>query len=80
MVVCGLDSLAQEGKDFVDMLGKPELQPRPGGDGDRDVVLREVKGATHGWDKPPLKLPRDVEVEYQAAVESIKRWEAALGK
>jgi acetyl esterase/lipase len=82
MVVCGLDSLAQEGKDFVDMLGKPEFQPQLQGDagGKRDVVLRQVEGAKHGWDKPPLKLPRDVEVEYQAAVDSIKRWEAALGK
>lgn len=79
MVVCGFDSLAQEGKDFADMLSKPELQPQPGGDGSRDVVPREVKGAKHGWDKPPLKLPRDVEVEYEAAVESIKRWETALG-
>ena len=64
LVLCGADVLANEGRVFGERL-------RAEG---RDVVVRTVVGARHGWDKPPLPLQGSVGEEYDAAIESMVRW------
>lgn len=39
-----------------------------------EVIIREVPEVRHGWDKPPLPLQASVGVEYDAAIESMRRW------
>jgi acetyl esterase/lipase len=64
LVVCQHDMLAEEARVFARRLG----------DGGR-VVLREVEGEAHGWDKPPVITPKpSVMVEYTEAVKSIRGW------
>ena len=66
LVLCGADVLANEGRVFGERL-------RSDG-GKRDVVVRTVVGARHGWDKPPLPLQGSVSEEYDAAIASMMRW------
>jgi acetyl esterase/lipase len=70
LVLCGADVLAAEGREFGERLKNGD------GDGERgrDVVVRTVPGARHGWDKPPLPLQKSVGEEYDAAIENIRRW------
>jgi len=69
LVLCGADVLAAEGRDF----GR-KLEQAGETKGTREVVVRTVVGARHGWDKPPLPLQASVGVEYNAAVASMRRW------
>jgi acetyl esterase/lipase len=64
LILCGADVLAHEGRVFGERLGN----------GEREVVVRTVPGARHGWDKPPLPLQGSVSGEYDAAIESMMRW------
>ena len=64
LVLCGADVLANEGRVFGERL-------RGAG---REVVVRTVEGARHGWDKPPLPLQGSVGKEYDAAIASMMRW------
>jgi acetyl esterase/lipase len=64
LILCGADVLANEGRVFGKRLR----------DGGREVIVRTVPGARHGWDKPPLPLQSSVSEEYDAAVESMMRW------
>lgn len=64
LVLCGADVLANEGRVFGERLRE----------GQRQVVVRTVEGARHGWDKPPLPLQKSVGVEYDAAIASMMRW------
>jgi acetyl esterase/lipase len=66
LILCGADVLANEGREFGERLQS--------GDGGREVVVRTVPGARHGWDKPPLPLQSSVGEEYDAAIESMIRW------
>lgn len=70
LILCGSDVLANEGREFGERLSE-----RMGSEGTgREVVMRTVAGARHGWDKPPLPLQASVHEEYDAAIESMKRW------
>jgi acetyl esterase/lipase len=64
LILCGADVLANEGREFGERLRN----------GEREVVVRTVPGARHGWDKPPLPLQSSVGEEYDAAIESMIRW------
>jgi acetyl esterase/lipase len=64
LILCGADVLANEGREFGERLRN----------GKREVVVRTVPGARHGWDKPPLPLQGSVGEEYDAAIESMMRW------
>ena len=64
LILCGADVLANEGREFGERL-------RGAG---REVVVRTVPGARHGWDKPPLPLQGSVGEEYDAAIENMMRW------
>ena len=65
MVVCEHDMLRQEAIEFAE-----RIRGMRG-----DVVVREVKGEQHGWDRPPpLRVKESVVVEYEAAVESLGVW------
>jgi acetyl esterase/lipase len=64
LILCGADVLANEGREFGERLR----------DGGREVVVRTVPVARHGWDKPPLPLQSSVGEEYDAAIESMMRW------
>jgi len=74
LILCGADVLANEGREFGERLRMRDV----GGGGDesegREVVVRTVPGARHGWDKPPLPLQGSVSEEYDAAIESMMRW------
>ena len=41
---------------------------------EREVITRWVKGARHAWDKPPHLVSQSVMDEYDAAVDSVRRW------
>jgi acetyl esterase/lipase len=77
LCLCSLDSLGREGGVFGDKLGQRDLQGER--ERERDVCVRWVEGAKHGWDKPPHPLQASVKVEYDAAVASIKRWQSTSG-
>jgi acetyl esterase/lipase len=82
LCLCGGDVLAHEGRMFgerLQRLGERVREPKEGGkQGGREygneVIIREVPGVRHGWDKPPLPLQASVGEEYDAAIESMKRW------
>lgn len=66
LIVCQHDMLAEESR----VLGR-----RLKGKGEGKVVMREVEGEAHGWDKPPVITPKpSVMVEYMEAVKSIRGW------
>jgi acetyl esterase/lipase len=74
LCLCGADTLAPEGLAFgqrLELLGSQEDREV---DKDREVTVRVVEGVRDGWDKPPLPLASSVSEEYNAAVDSIKRW------
>lgn len=65
LVVCQHDMLAEEARVFSRRMEKAG----------REVVLREVEGEAHGWDKPPVITPKpSVMVEYMEAVKSMRGW------
>jgi acetyl esterase/lipase len=74
LILCGADVLANEGRDFGERLRKREREESGDGSEGREVVIRTVPGARHGWDKPPLPLQGSVGEEYDAAIESMMRW------
>ncbi|KAI9634347.1 Alpha/Beta hydrolase protein [Dioszegia hungarica] len=68
LVVCQHDMLAEESRVFARRLKEK---------GEGKVVLREVEGEAHGWDKPPVITPKpSVMVEYGEAVRSMRGWSA----
>lgn len=74
LILCGADVLANEGREFGERLRKREREESGDGSEGREVVIRTVPGARHGWDKPPLPLQGSVGEEYDAAIESMMRW------
>jgi acetyl esterase/lipase len=74
LILCGADVLANEGREFGERLRKREREESGDGSEGREVVIRTVPGARHGWDKPPLPLQSSVGEEYDAAIESMMRW------
>lgn len=65
LVICEQDMLAEESRAFAKRLKGAN----------KAVIVREVKGEAHGWDKPPPIRPKEsVMVEYGQAVESMRGW------
>lgn len=75
LCLCQFDSLGREGEVFGEKLGQADLKGE-GSKRERDVCVRWVEEAKHGWDKPPHPLQKSVRVEYDAAIASIRRWES----
>lgn len=61
LILCEWDTLLGEGQDLA----------RAAIDAGRDVRVRVVPEAKHGWDKPPRAPGQDVLVEYERAVQSL---------
>ncbi|KAJ9144553.1 Arylacetamide deacetylase [Pleurostoma richardsiae] len=65
LVLCEFDMLLIEGQMFAERL-------RARG---KEVTVRVVKDAKHGWDKPPPLLPKEsATLEYAEAIKSIAEW------
>lgn len=70
LCLCERDVLGLEVQEMADKLSaRLDLGKRKG-----EVVSRWVKGASHGWDKPPHPVTQSVMDEYDAAVPSVRRW------